>query len=177
MHEYRLHTLVDITLNGNLKKTFPFTSTSGDVIHDKQSLALARDQNSNFNTMLQLLQMRGNITWENPPMRIEAPDLANHGFGSFYEGGQTTWHFQFFTEQSGVYGEMTNPTEQLIDDFNLVPVITDCTNTAHFPIQTFITKNLQKSTKEPSTDQQKVINALTGNIINTYFSYAGTTDK
>ena len=39
MHEYRIHTLVDITDNGNLKKAFPFKTQSGDVVHDKQSLA------------------------------------------------------------------------------------------------------------------------------------------
>ena len=57
MFEYRVHTLVDITDNGNLKQQFPFKTLSGDVIHDKNSLAIARNQNSNFNTMLQLLQM------------------------------------------------------------------------------------------------------------------------
>jgi hypothetical protein len=61
MHEYRIHTLVDITDNGNLKKQFPFTTESGIKVHDKHTLAIARDQNSNFSTMLQLLQMRGNI--------------------------------------------------------------------------------------------------------------------
>ena len=63
MHEYRIHTLVDITQNGNLKQAFPFKTTQGDIIEDKQSLALARDQNNNFNTLLQVLQLRGNVTW------------------------------------------------------------------------------------------------------------------
>ena len=55
MHEYRIHTLVDITDNGNLKRQFPFTTDAGHDIHDKHTLAIARDQNSNFGTMLQLL--------------------------------------------------------------------------------------------------------------------------
>ena len=67
MHEYRIHTLVDITENGNLKQQFPFKTPSGDEINDKHSLAVARNQNSNFSTMLQLLQMRTNITWEHLP--------------------------------------------------------------------------------------------------------------
>ena len=171
MHEYRIHTLVDITENGNLKKEFPFTTQFGDVISDKHSLNVARNQNSNFNTMLQILQIRGNVTWEQSPQRVELPSLGNHQFGSYHEGKQTTWHFQFFTEQVGVYGDLTDPTQNLQEDFNLVPIITDCMNTAHFPVQTFITRNLQ------GTDKQKVINALSGSIINTYFSYAGTIDK
>ena len=141
MHEYHVHTLVDITNNGNLKQAFPFKSQSGDVIHDKNSLATARNQNSNFNTMLQLLQMRGNITWENDPVRVELPTLGNHGFGSFYEGKNTMWNFQFFTEQSGVYGEVTNPVEGLRGDFHLVPIVSFCKETVTFPYSTFDTQN------------------------------------
>ena len=171
MHEYRIHTLVDITENGNLKQQFPFKTLAGHEIHDKLTLSIARNQNSNFATMLQLLQMRGNITWEQPPHRLELPDLGNHVFGSYYEGPHTTWHFQFFTEQSGVYGDITDPTENLVQDFSLVPIVADCTNTAHLPVQTFVTKEMQ------GNDRQKVIGALAGGIINTYFSYAGPIDK
>ena len=171
MYEYRVHTLVDITDNGSLHRSFPFKTPTGEVIKDRQSLLIARNQNNNFNTMLQLLQMRGNITWDHPPQRIELPNLGNSSFGSYYEGAHTTWHFQFFTEQAGVYGDVSDPTGSLLDDFSLVPVITDCHNTAHFPVQTFVTKELQ------GTDRQKVIGALAGGIINTYFSYAGPIDK
>jgi len=166
-----MHTLVDISKNGNLRNTFPFETPAGDVIEDKATLRIARDQESNFNTMIQMLQMRGNITWEMPPQMMELPNLGNHGFSSYYEGKHNTWHFQFFTEQSGVYGDMTDPTQHLVEDFNLVPMITNCTNTAHLPIQTFVTQDLQ------GTDEQKVIGALAGGVINTYFSYAGPTDK
>ena len=157
MHEYRIHTLVDITDNGNLKQAFPFKTLSGDVIHDKHSLSIARNQNSNFNTMLQLLQMRGNVTWENPPQRMDLPTLGNHGFGSFYEGKHTTWHFQFFAEQPGVYGDDIDPTAFLQGDFHQVPIVGFCKETATFPLSTF-------DTQTPTT-------------INTYFSYAGPTDK
>ena len=171
MHEYRIHTLVDITDNGNLKQQFPFTTTAGVKVQDKHTLSIARNQNSNFSTLVQLLQMRGNITWDHAPQKMELPDLGTHIFGSYYEGAHTTWHFQFFTEQSGVYGGMVDPTENLVEDFNLVPVVPECTNTAYLPIQTFVTRDLE------GTDRQKVIGALAGGVINTYFSYAGHIDK
>ena len=171
MHEYRIHTLVDITDNGNLKQQFPFRTKAGNYICDKQTLATARNQNSNFATMLQLLQMRGNITWEQSPQKIDLEVLGNHAFGSYYEGAHATWHFQFFTEQGGVYGDVRDPTESLVEDFSLVPVVANCTNTAHLPIHTFVTKEMQ------GTDRQKIIGALSGGIINTYFSYAGPIDK
>ena len=157
MHEYRIHTLVDITQNGNLHKEFPFKTESGDVVHDKHSLAIARNQNSNFNTMLQLLQMRGNIIWEEPAKRIDLPNLGNHSFGSFYEGKHSTWHFHFFTEQAGVYGDDNDPVLFLLDDFHQVPVVSFCKETVTFPTSTF-------DTHSPK-------------FINTYFSYAGFQDK
>ena len=156
MYEFRVHTLVDITDNGNLKKEFPFTTKSKEVVHDKESLTIAKHQNSNFNTMVQLLQIRGNITWETPPMRIH-DTLGNSGFGSAYEGQHSSWHFQFFVEQTEVYGTGSQPIGYLIDDFNHVPIINFCKETATFPTSTFITQ-----------DQR---------TINTYFSYAGIKNK
>jgi len=100
--------------------------------------------------------MRGNITWEQPPMRI-TDTIRNHAFGSFYEGTQTSWHFQFFTEQSGVYGDLQDPVAQLMEDFHQVPVVSFCKETVTFPHSTFDTQDLR--------------------TLNTYFSYAGPTDK
>ena len=176
MHEFSAHTLVDITLNGKLQRPFPFESDSGEMIQDKESLLLAKSQNSNFNTLLQLLQIRGNIVYENGPMKIEQT-LGNTAFGDYYDGKHASWHFKFFVEQSSVYGDDIDPTGQLVEDFNLVPILKGCKETANFPIATFITKNLTGHTNNPITNKQKVIGALTGNIINTYFSYIGQTDK
>ena len=156
MYEFRVHTLVDITDNGNLRKEFPFKTDANEVVHDKHSLAIARNQNANFNTMSQLLQIRGNITWETPPTKLNEP-IANMRFGSVYNGKQNSWHFTFFVEQSEVYGQPQEPTAQLIEDFDLVPILNFCKETATFPTTTFITQNSK--------------------TINTYFSYAGEINK
>ena len=156
MYEFRVHTLVDITDNGNLKREFPFKTPGNEVVHDKHTLTIARHQNANFNTMIQLLQMRGNITWEVPPMKVNET-LGNSAFGSAYEGKHISWHFAFFTEQTDVYGKPQEPTAQLIDDFHLVPILNFCKETATFPTATFITQNSE--------------------TINTYFSYAGEINK
>ena len=123
-----------------------------------------------------MLQIRGNIVWEEDPMRY-THDLTATRFGKYYDGHNTSWHFTFFTEQTDVFGNESNPIEQLIEDFNLVPIMPECMNTAHFPIQTFITKDLQQPGSNPGTKEQKVINALSGDIINTYFTYSGWHNK
>ena len=156
MYEFRVHTLVDITDNGTLHKPFPFKTPGGEVVHDKESLSIARNQNNNFNTMLQLLQIRGNITWEVPPVRIH-DTLGNSAFGNVYEGKHISWHFTFYTEQTEVYGDKQDPTGQLVEDFHLVPIINFCKETETFPSTTFITQDFKS--------------------INTYFSYAGESNK
>ena len=161
MHSYMMHTLVDITKNGSLAKNFPFETAAGDMIDGKESLRTARNQNSNFNTMIQMLQIRGNITWEDGPVRL-THDLSVTKFGKYYEGTNTSWHFTFFTEQTDVFGDQQNPTEQLTEDFNLVPILTECKNTAHFPIQTFMTKDLQQPTLNTPTKEQKVFKRTFG---------------
>ena len=176
MHTFTMHTLVDITKHGSLAKTFPFTTPAGDEIYGKETLKIARNQNNNFNTMVQLLQIRGNITWEEEPVRI-SHDLTATQFGKFYEGQNTSWHFTFYTEQTDLFADTNGPVGQLTEDFNLVPILTNCKESAHFPIQTFVTKDLQKPALNTGTQQQKIVNALAGDIINTYFTYGGLTNK
>ena len=176
MHSFMIHTLVDITKNGSLAKNFPFETAAGDMIDGKESLRTARNQNSNFNTMIQMLQIRGNIVWEEDPVRF-THDLSVTKFGSYYEGTNTSWHFTFFTEQTDVFNDGDSDVGQLTEDFNLVPILTECKNTAHFPIRTFITKDLQQPALNTGTKEQKVLNALSGDIINTYFTYGGWQNK
>ena len=140
MHEYKIHTLIDITENGNLKQTFPFKTQGGEVVHDKESLIIARNQNSNFATVLQLLQMRGNVTWERPPMRIN-DTLGNSAFGSAYEGAHKSWAFIFHSELTDIYADGNNPVGGLEQDLDLIPILNFCKETATFPINAFITQD------------------------------------
>ena len=157
MHTFTVHTLVDITDNGLLKKEFPFKTKADEMVHDKQSLFIARNQNSNFTTMLQLLQIRGNITWEQSPKKLH-DIIVNTKFGTVYNGKQMSWSFEFQTEQQDVYGDsLTNNIGQLVEDFDLVPLIAFCKETSTFPSNTFITQDDQ--------------------TINTYFTYQGFKNK
>jgi len=156
MHTFALHTLVDITENGVLKAEFPFTTKSGELVHDRDSLITARNQQANFTTLLQLLQIRGNITWEQPPIRTHE-NIANWRFGSAYQGRHMIWTFLWQTEQLDVYALNNDRTGQLIEDFDQIPVVNFCKETATFPASAFITQ-------DPMT-------------INTYFTYIADADK
>ncbi len=69
-----------------------------------------------------------------------------------------SWHFEFQTEQTEVYGDISNNhVGQLIEDFDLVPILSFCKESVTFPSNTFITQN--------------------DVALNTYFSYQGEKNK
>ena len=156
MYTFCCHTLVDITENGPLKAQFPFKTKSNEVIHDKQTLTVAKNQQSNFQTLLQILQLRGNVVWEHVPYRIH-DNIVNMRFGSDYEGKHMVWNFMWQVEQQYVYYKEADTYGQLKEDFDMIPIINFCKETATFPANAFITQ-------DPRT-------------INTYFSFVPDTNK
>jgi len=156
MHTYSITTLVDITENGVLRNQFPFTTKSGELVHDGATLTIARNQQSNFTTLLQMLQMRSNITWEATPVK-HTDSVANYRFGTAYEGRHTIWQFTWQVEQLGVYEFDNDQVGGLVEDFDNIPIINFCKETAAFPKNVFNTQDPQ--------------------YINTYFNLAADLDK
>lgn len=140
MHTYSITTLVDITENGVLRTQFPFKTKSGDLVHDATTLALARNQQANFTTLIQLLQMRSNISWDAIPAR-EASPVANRRFGSVFEGSHAVWEFLWQVESPSVYEHDGDPVGGLVEDFDQIPVINFCKETAAFPKNAFCTQD------------------------------------
>ena len=140
MHSYTITTLVDITENGVLRDKFPFTTKSGELVHDAATLAVAKNQQANFTTLIQLLQMRSNIDWEHTPKK-QIDNVANWRFGSVYEGRHAIWQFDWRVEQSEVYAVEGNSVGGLIEDFDQIPMINFCKETATFPRKVFDTQD------------------------------------
>ena len=140
MHTYSITTLVDITENGVLRNQFPFKTKSGELVHDGATLAIARNQQANFTTLLQLLQMRSNIDWESTPKK-QMDNIVNWRFGSVFEGRHTIWQFEWQVEQSEVYAFDSDPVGGLIEDFDQIPIINFCKETAAFPRNVFNTQD------------------------------------
>ena len=140
MHTYSITTLIDITENGVLRNQFPFKTKSGELVHDAATLIIARNQQANFTTLIQLLQMRSNIAWEDTP-RKQIDSVANWRFGSVFEGRHTIWQFEWQAEQSEVYAFDGDPVGGLIEDFDQIPIINFCKETAAFPRNVFNTQD------------------------------------
>ena len=139
MNTFCIQTLVDIGNPGDTRREFPFTSSTGVLVNDRDTLELVRSQQSNFVTLQQLLQLRSNIIWEIDPEKSSVK-LSEWPFGSFYrEGTHNTWAFMWHTEQAGVYNMDGDPVGGLTNDFDMVPVNAFCQETVTFPANCFNT--------------------------------------
>jgi len=104
--EYKLYTLVDIT---HTKQHRPAPG--------KEHL---RWQEQNFNTVLQTLGIRSNITYTSGPVITE---IKGRLVGFDTDSIIRVWRFDFFTDREGLYDKDGDPVGHLIDDFMLVPYI------------------------------------------------------
>ena len=105
MH-YKLYTLVDITHTGQ------YRSEPGKEI--------ARYQEQNFNTLIQTLGLRSNISYVTSPWLIE---IKGSLIGFDTAEIIRVWRFDFETDRDFVYEKDDDPIGFLKDDFHLVPYI------------------------------------------------------
>jgi hypothetical protein len=115
-----IHTLVDITETGSRRGEDP-----------KQYR-----QQQNFLTVMQTIGMRVNPEYISPPTIIsEVPSKL--GLGTSYKNKQSVWKYAFDMEFEGALN-----VETLVNDFDLIPIITQLDETAEFNNAQFITKNV-----------------------------------
>ena len=105
---YCLYTLVDITATG----------------HHRSGEKLERNQQQNFDTVTQTIQLSGNMYYDNPPVKIPA-DI----FGA---SDQKCWHFEWRMEIEELFEKNGDQLYRLKDSFEYVPFITGLTETASF---------------------------------------------
>lgn len=121
--KYSLYTLVDISYTGQYRNE-----------PDKK---LQRNQQQNFDTVIQTLELRSNISYDKKPA-VLIKKASDYGFNSTSE--QKIWNFEWETEQVDVYIKDENHIGQLIEDFQFVPFITNLDETAIIQKPIFITQ-------------------------------------
>jgi len=104
--EYKLYTLVDITHTGQYR--------------NEPGKQKERWQEQNFNTVLQTLGIRSNVTFKQSPNMIE---VAGRLVGFDTDEIIRVWRFDFYTELDQVYELNGDPVGLLKEDFFLVPYI------------------------------------------------------
>ena len=120
---FKLYTLVDITETGARRGEDP-----------KQ-----HRQQQNYLTVMQTIGLRVNPTYITSPQVInDVPSKYN--LGSKYKTKQNIWEYAFDIE----YTEGLD-VDTLLNDFNLIPIITGLDETATFENAHFLTKNTTNS--------------------------------
>ena len=102
--------------------------------------SLQRDQQRNWETVLQLLGLKTQALIVRPPVLWPAEDLSFLDFGNFYEGSHNVWAFQFRGERDDFY-----TLDQLEEDFDAVPIVLGLDETARFMLPIFHTAGTLKN--------------------------------
>jgi len=95
-------------------------------------------QQQNFLTVMQTIGMRVNPTYVSKPVVVkEVPSKL--GMGISYKTKQNVWTYKFDID----YADAID-IETLVNDFNLIPIITELEETAQFDNTHFLTKDTAK---------------------------------
>lgn len=111
--------------------------TNTRVIRLVQGTQLALDQNRNFITLLQCIELRSIISYNSPPT-CEKIDIKSCGFGTVYKGKHMVWTFKFMPDRQDAYlDERGRHTNSLSTDLHQVPVIKNLLETLNIDIAVF----------------------------------------
>lgn len=128
METIKIQTLVDVT---NTKVTRP-----------NQGSQLEYNQFKNYTTMMQCIELRCIVTYDDLP-HVEEVDVKDMGFGSAYKGKHQVWTFTFRPDRTAAYDDEGNPVGLLINDMHEIPVIKSLTETINIDKAVFFTYESQ----------------------------------
>ena len=127
MIELSLYSLIDIT-------------ATGIISNNKESL-FERNQQRNWETILQLVNLRYHAVTIAHPVDPKTVEMTKHEFGEFYLNTHKCWKckFSFSVKDKDL-------ADKLQYDFNQVPIIIGLSETASFPDPLIYTKGKLKNT-------------------------------
>ena len=122
---FQLFTLVDITATG--------------VVRSTGNRDLERNQQRNFETVLQVLSLRTQPHVIKFPETIQVDEhRVAQWFGEMYHGqSQMVWTMYFTADHPGAYDTEEGVLAGLCQDFEQVPIVTDLAETARFILPIF----------------------------------------
>lgn len=136
-HRLACFTLFDITQTGILNRAKP----SVDVV-DIKNWVYKRNTQCNFDTILQVISLRGQPEIVIPPRKIDVVFDSNSKFGFLYkdERQYNCWTFEFEVQHSSVFEDGLEPLGALYKDCQGVPMI--ICNTEYPKLSNFLDTDL-----------------------------------
>ena len=127
MKSFKIVTLVDITETKQYRR--------------EANKDLEREQQQNFQMLLQTIGMRVNPSYRKSPS-VEQKDLKDMFFGSNYQGSHRVWTWEFETEyDDGFLDNTGNEVGLLVNDLHFVPFTPELTETADIRVPVFDTQS------------------------------------
>lgn len=123
MQYYTGFTLVDITNTG--------------VTRSRPGNDHVRNQQRNWETLIQVLSLRTQPLEMDGPHDSEYEITGDSIFGEMYQGKHTVWHFSFGVEAVSVFKNNKSEHGLLYEDFAEVPIIQGLDETARFMLPIF----------------------------------------
>ena len=120
---YTGYTLVDITATG--------------VTRYRLEQEHERNQQRNWETVLQTIGLRTQPLLINGPVVTETNLNEGWEFGEYYQGRHKIWAWTFAVEHSDVFLLDNDPLGALVKDFEQIPVIQGLDETARFMLPIF----------------------------------------
>ena len=116
--------------------------TNTRVVRPNQGTSLAYDQNRNFITLIQCIEIRSIINYNNPPV-CKLMDITDSEFGSEYVGKHMVWTFNFIPDRIGVCAiDKKSPLGGLVENIDGVPIIKNLTETINIAKAIFDCKDV-----------------------------------
>ena len=116
--------------------------TNTRVIRLNQGSQLEIDQQRNFITLMQCIEIRSIVSYDMPPLLEKNQDLKKFKFGSIYKGKHSIWTFRFSTDRESIYyDDLGNPLGCLVEDLHEVPIIKNLTETVNIDKSIFDCKD------------------------------------
>jgi len=112
---YEGYTLVDITPTGQTKYL--------------KELALERNQQRNWETIIQAISLRTQPTILETNILMEDISYFNNNFGINYQGQQRVWYFKFAVDYDNIFNDGGDRYGLLKFDFKTTPIILNLTET------------------------------------------------
>ena len=126
--DYTLYTTVDITHTGQYRT--------------EPGMEALRWKEQNFQTVLQTLGMRANISFKENPIQME---INGKIVGFKTSDIINVWRFHFSTEQDRFFEKDKNPVGYLIEDFDAVPYIANLDESMEQNYAVFVTSGENKN--------------------------------
>jgi len=133
------YTLVDITRTGVVayyRDGMPmFLDDADQIINDESSWIRSRNQQRNYETLIQVISLRAQPVYLEDPKRLRKQNLSLYEF-SDKEGIQDLWRFSFSAEQPDVYKQGSKSLAALEQDSENIPIILGLNETVDIEIPT-----------------------------------------